>query len=544
MRECNTSMTPAISLRPYQQTCVERAIALFRRKAKGGRALIVLPTGTGKTLVFAEIARRMGLTTLIIAHRQELLYQAAEKFRLVDPTASIGQVGAGKHEWGAPITIASVQAISRPGHLALAKISGYDLVIIDECHHSAACGYQTVLDQFPDAFVLGVTATPDRMDKQSIEQIFGAPIFSTSILDMVEQGYLSNLRAIAIQTEVSLDHLHMQAGDFKQDELAVAVDTPERNECVVAAYLRHCNGRQSLCFGVAVSHAEHLATAFNEQGIPAAMVCGATPQEERKRILSDYERGTLRILSNCGVLTEGYDAPQTSCIIMARPTQSRALYVQCIGRGTRLAPGKTDCIILDITDNTLKHRLEPLSLKDALDITLHDGESILEAQEREKLELAEQQAKGDPLEKQKRTVLVSQREYDFEVDLLNRMAWQRRLDGAYCMVVGAQKHRIVLLPSKTVSGYYSVRASLAPTFKEQCWLHDAPLEWAMQHAEMKTRLLLSQKRMLVDNTMPWRSRSVTPKQRFMLRKFHIPFTPAMTSGEAADLIGKAIEDGE
>ncbi len=549
MVECNTSMMPSITLRPYQQTCVERTLAVFRRKEKGGRALIVLPTGSGKTLVFAEIARRLGLSTLIIAHRQELLYQAIEKFRLVDPTASIGQVGAGKYEWGASITVASVQTISRSGYLPLVKYFGCDLLIIDECHHSAACGYQAVLDALPNAFVLGVTATPDRMDKQSIEQIFGAPIFKASIIDMVEQHYLANLRAIAIPTTTSLDDLHTRAGDFMQDELEVAVDTPERNECIVASYLKHCNGRQGLCFAVTVAHAQHLAAAFNEHNVSAAMVCGETPPEERKRILSAYERGKVRILSNCGVLVEGYDAPQTSCIIMARPTQSRALYVQSIGRGTRLAPGKSDCIILDITDNTLKHRLEPLSLSEALHRTLHDGESILEAQEREEQEREEQEREeqkqsardaspADP----ERTTRMAMREHDLEINLLDRMDWQRRWGGAYSMEVGAEKHHILLIPCENKSGYYSVWAQLAPSFKAQCWLKEVPLEWALQHAEMKVRLLLSEKKMLVDNTMPWRSRPVTLRQRYMLRKFHIPFSQSMTSGEAADLIGKAIEE--
>jgi superfamily II DNA or RNA helicase len=272
--------TPApahITLRPYQLTCVERAIDAFQLRPKGGRALIVLPTGGGKTLVFAEIARRLGLSTLIIAHRQELLQQAAEKFLLIDPTASIGQVGAGKHEWGTPITVASVQTISRRNHLAKLRQFTYDLVIIDECHHSPASGYQTVLNALPDAFVLGVTATADRLDKMSVERIFGAPIFTTSIIDLIQQGYLSNIRAIAIPTTTSLDDLHTQAGDFKLDELALAVDTPERNAGIANSYLKHCYGRQGLCFAVTIAHAAHLAQAFQSAGVRAAVVCGETP---------------------------------------------------------------------------------------------------------------------------------------------------------------------------------------------------------------------------------------------------------------------------
>ncbi len=533
---------PLITLRPYQQTCVERVLDAYQRTPKGGRALLVLPTGGGKTLVFAEIARRLGLTTLIIAHRQELLQQAADKFRMIDPSAIIGQVGAGRHEWGAPITVASVQTISRPEHLKALARFGYDLVIVDEVHHACSESYRSVLDTLPHAFVLGVTATPDRLDRLRIEDLFGEPIFSASIIDLIEQGYLSNVRAIAIPTTTSLDDLHTHDGDFKLDELEVAVDTPERNERIVTAYLKHCNGRQALCFAVTVAHAQHLAETFTTLGVPASVVSGETPPEERKRVLHDYERGTVQVLCNCGVLLEGYDTPQTSCILMARPTKSRALYTQAIGRGTRLAPGKTDCIILDITDNSLKLRLSPLTLAKVVEIPLGDGESIIEARAREKQE----RLAGELVEARERTTRVTKRAQDLEINLLARFDWKRKPGGGYCLEVGANKHTIMLLPSESVTGYYSVWARLTPDFKMQQWLSDAPLEWAQMHAEMKARLIESseKKLVLVDSNAPWRSFPVSNKQLFMLRKFGIPFTEAMTSGEASDLIGREIAKRE
>ena len=249
------SSPPIVTLRPYQETCVQRALDAFQKKPQGGRALIIMPTGGGKTIVFTEIARRLGLTTLIIAHREELLTQAADKFRLIDPTAIIGQVGAGRHEWGGQITIASIQTISRSEHLKALQRFGCQLVIIDECHHAFAQSYLTVLQALSDAFVIGVTATPDRLDGGDISTLFGEPVFSASIVDMVSQGFLCDLRAIAVKTETSLDGLHTQAGDFKTDELEELLDTPERNERIVKAYLQHAKGRQSLCFAVTVAHA-------------------------------------------------------------------------------------------------------------------------------------------------------------------------------------------------------------------------------------------------------------------------------------------------
>ncbi|MBO0783788.1 MAG: DEAD/DEAH box helicase, partial [Ktedonobacteraceae bacterium] len=273
-----------LALRPYQETSTQKVLAAYQRQPRGGKALLVLPTGGGKTLVFTEVARRLGLNTLVIAHRQELLQQAADKFRLVDPLAAIGQVGAGRHEYGYPITVASVQTISRPEHLNTLPQFGYGLVIVDECHHAPAAGYQAVLKALPHAFVLGVTATPDRLDQQRIEAIFGEPVFTATILNLVEQGYLCDLRAIAVHnTGASLDGLHTQAGDFKTEELEEVVDTSERNERTVSAYLEHCQGRQALCFAVTVAHAEHLADAFNRRGVRAAVVSGETAPEERRR---------------------------------------------------------------------------------------------------------------------------------------------------------------------------------------------------------------------------------------------------------------------
>jgi len=271
-------------------------------------------------------------------------------------------------------------------------------------------------------------------------------------------------------------------------------------------------------------------------------VSGETPTEERKQILHDYERGTLRVLCNCGVLLEGYDAPQTSCILMARPTKSRALYVQCVGRGTRLAPGKTDCVILDITDNCLKHRIEPITLGNALGQAMLDGESLIECKEREEGEAV---SNGER-EACERITKVTLRTQDLAVDLLTRMDWRRLKTGTYILEVGEEeeKHKIMLVPTAEKEGYYAVWAKLAPDYQAQQWAKASPLSWATQHAEMKARLLQAnrKKRVLVDNRAPWRAWPVSDKQRYTLRKYGIPFIEEMTSGEASDLIGHAIAE--
>lgn len=532
-----------LTLRPYQETCIERVLEVYQRQPQGGKALIILPTGTGKTICFGAIIhlireRKPDINVLVVAHRQELLQQAADKYRLIDPSATIGQVGAGRHEYGAPITVASVQTISRPEHLKALQRFDYRLVIIDECHHSSAAGYQSVLDTLPNAFVLGVTATPDRLDKQNIETVFGEPVYSASIIDMVEQGYLCDLRAVAIRTTTSLDGLHTQAGDFKPDELEEVIDTPVRNRRIVEAYLEHGKGRQALCFAITVKHAFHLTETFIKAGVKAAVVSGESAPEERKRILHEYERGQLEVVANCGVLLEGYDSPQTSCIIMARPTQSRALFVQALGRGTRLAPGKRDCVILDITDNCLKHRLQPQSLSRVLEKPLLDGEGVTEAKQRELRER----------EQQERTTKEGKRAQDLVINVLARMDWRRQRSGGYVLEVGEQKHLISLVPSEETDGYYSVWAKLAPDFARQQWLKDAPLEWAQQHAERQARILLADAKntILVDRNAAWRCKPVDllSNQARWLRRFGIPITEDMTRGEASDLLERAFAERE
>lgn len=535
----NTPGAERFPLRPYQEDCVRRALTVYRRKPRGGRALLVLPPGCGKTIIFNEVTWILGLSTLIIAHRQELLQQAAEKYHMIDPMAIIGQVGAGRYEYGKPITVGSVQTIARTEHLEQLSQYGYSLVIIDEAHHACSATYQAVLKALPDAFVLGVTATPDRLDGQRIEDIFGQPVYQASLIDMIEQGYLCDLYAIAVKTETSLDNVHIKEGDYQVEELAGLIDTPERNQQIVESYRMHGMGRQALCYGVTIEHARHLAETFTDNGIPSAIVSGETSMQERTRILRDYERGVIQVLCNCSVLTEGYDYPNVSCIILAHPTQSRALVIQMIGRGLRPAPEKPDCLILDITDNCFKHSLEPQSLNSVLGIHLADGESVREACQ------SARHAEEDG-EKRQRTLVVDKRTQDLAVNILSRLDWHRQKDGSYILILDQLKHSIALIPSKERTGYYEVWAKLSPTFTSQRWLEPVPLDWAQQYAERQARILLADpaKKVLVDRTAPWRQQPLDPasKQAQLLRQCKIPITSMMTKGEASEKLSRFFEE--
>lgn len=533
-----------ITLRPYQQECVSLVLDAYRRFRTGQLEerfqLVVLPTGSGKTVIFSSVihtlAREHGLNALIIAHRDELLDQAAEKYRLVRPDAVIGKVGSGLHQYGGEVTVASIATISRPEHLKRLRAIGYGLIIIDEAHHSAAAGYQRVLNTLPESFVLGVTATPMRLDGKPILPDGRKPLYQRTIRDMIEAGYLADIQAIAIRTEVSLDEVRTLAGDFNERELDDAVNTPERNRRIVAAYLEHTAGKRAVAFCVTVRHAEALAYAFNDQGVPAALIAGDTPLDERKRLYAAFQRGEIKVLTNCMVLTEGWDSPLAEVAILARPTQSQALYIQMAGRVLRPAPTKKCAIFLDITDNSKRLRLQPQNVHRALGVRLRRHESLLEAVEREEREKSEREAE------EKRALIRKLNERRTSDQFLDPFAlpdWQERDNGLFVIEVGVQKHRLALVPCKDgQAGLYEVWARLAPSFKAQRWAAATPLDWAMQYAEKRAHELLATPGAvrLYDKDAPWRQRPISEGQQKMLRWYRIPVHAGMTQGEASDLI--------
>src|SRR5579884_560296 len=495
------SMYPMqITFYPFQQETIERVLACYEHNPTG-RAKFVWATGLGKTLGFSaiahEIRKRTNTNVLIIAHRKELLNQAIKKYRYIDPEALIGKVGDGCAQWGAPVTVASIQTLAQPQVLKNLKQFHFGLGIVDECHHALPDNdYGKVIAALPNAFWLGCTATDDRFDKRSNEAIFGRSLYTMSVLSGIEQGYLTNVRAIAIQTGTSLDGLHLHDGDYRKQELADRIDTPERNSRIVEAYLAHAADRQAICFSVDVPHAYHLATAFNEHGVKAIAVHGGTPKAVREQILTDFEHGLYRVVTNCAVYTEGYDAETIydadkdryvflSCAIMARPTQSRALFAQCAGRILRLAPTKTDALILDATDNVLNHRLDPQSLASLVGLSLKDGESVREGQERMRRSSEQEE------ERERRMHTAPVRTQELNVEIASRMDWRKQRDGSFQLDVGPLHHHILLVPSTEDNGYFAVWAKLAPDFTLQQWEPDAPLDLAQQQAERQARLLLA-----------------------------------------------------
>lgn len=317
-----------------------------------------LPTGAGKTVIFSELAKVARRQVLVLAHREELLGQARTKIEAAMQGAAVVSIerGAEKASADAKVLVCSIRSLHEERLARVIKGRDVGLVIYDECHHAAAADNMRVLRQlgvFEESWngtLLGFTATTARGDGQGLDDVFEKIVYSRSLPQMIEDGYLCRLRGYRIRTSADLTRLTVGATDFREDELAEAVDIEERNALVARSIQELARDRRTIAFCVTVNHAKNLAKSLNVLGVPAGLVHGAMPSDQRAKELADFREGKTVALTNVGVLTEGFDDPGVSCIAMTRPTRSDGLYTQCVGRGTRLHPGKKDCLVLDFVD--------------------------------------------------------------------------------------------------------------------------------------------------------------------------------------------------
>jgi superfamily II DNA or RNA helicase len=346
----------AVSLRPYQLQAIEAVVEARKRGLR--RMMVCLPTGTGKTVIFAELASRAKHPVLVLAHRAELLQQARDK--IARALGEDGLVAIEQGEQRAPASARVVVASIRSLHEGrIGKVlQGRDvrLVIYDECHHAAAPDNMRVLEQIgafePDwpGTLIGFTATTQRGDGQGLDSVFESIVYRRGLPEMIADGYLVPLRGYRIQSSADLRSVGLFGMDFDPEELAEAVNIEERNGLVARSILELARDRRTVVFCVTVAHARNLARTMNHLGLPTGIVHGEMRTADRERTLEELRSGKLAAVTNVGVLTEGFDDPEISCVAMARPTRSEGLYQQCVGRGTRLHPGKTDCLVLDFVD--------------------------------------------------------------------------------------------------------------------------------------------------------------------------------------------------
>ncbi|HEU4403915.1 MAG TPA: DEAD/DEAH box helicase [Polyangiaceae bacterium] len=349
-------MTPPPELRPYQREAVEAVLAA--RRAGLRRLAVCLPTGAGKTVIFAHLARLARRQVLVLAHREELLGQAREKIERAMAGEAVVAIerGAERAGPGAKVLVCSIRSLheGRLGRVMAGRDVG--LVIYDECHHAAAEDNLRVLRQLgvfePDwpGTLLGFTATTERGDGKGLDTVFERIAYARTLPEMIADGYLARLRGFRVATGADLSRASGGGLDFDEEALEEAVDVEERNALVARSIQELARDRRTIAFCVTVAHARSLARSLNAIGVPAGLVHGEMPAASRAKALADFREGRLAALANVAVLTEGFDDPGVSCVAMARPTRSAGLYAQCVGRGTRLAPGKRDCLVLDFVD--------------------------------------------------------------------------------------------------------------------------------------------------------------------------------------------------
>ena len=343
-----------MELRPYQKEARE---AVFEQWETVKRTLLVLPTGCGKTVVFAKVAEecvRKGQRVLILAHRGELLEQAADKIEKSTGLKSAVEKAESSclGSWYR-ITVGSVQSLQREKRLSQFPRNYFGTIIIDEAHHCISDGYQKVLGHFPEARVLGVTATPDRGDMRNLGEYFESLAYEYTLPKAIREGYLSPIKALTLPVKLDLSGVGIQAGDFKSGELATALD-PYLYQ-IAEEMAQYCMDRKTVVFLPLVKTSQKFRDILNEKGFHATEVNGNSG--DRSEILKDFEEGNYNVLCNSMLLTEGWDCPSVDCVVVLRPTKVRSLYSQMVGRGTRLYPGKEHLLLLDFLWHTERHEL-------------------------------------------------------------------------------------------------------------------------------------------------------------------------------------------
>lgn len=523
-----------LQLRPYQTEALEAIRERFRHGIR--RPLVSLPTGTGKTVLFSAMASsalKRGSRVLVLAHRDELLTQAADKMHQFDDALdamTVGLVKAEVDQHNRPVVVASVQTLGREARLARIA-EPFHLIIVDEAHHAAADSYQRILrglGAFEDdgPLTLGVTATPQRADALSLETTFQEVVYHRDILWGIRSGYLCDLKGRQVRlAALDLTGVKTRGGDYVEGQVAQALEAAEAPYHGVRAWKRYADGRKTIVFTPTIALAHDFAKRFREAGVVARALSGNTPQDERRQLLRDFHAGAVQVVCNAQVLTEGFDEPSVDCIMVARPTKSQPLYVQMVGRGTRLHPGKEDCLILDLVGAT-----------DRLDLTTLPRLFGLGDADEERDAIAERGVAEVVAERQAAEVREG-RITAAEVELFKRqkLAWVKIDPGQWALSAGD----LSIVVRQTPNDLY--RVERRPRSGPLTIIgHDLDLGYAQGMAEDAARAADGFAEVLVSRDAGWRSKPASAKQKAALRRFGQVVPTGLTAGEASDLMAAAI----
>jgi superfamily II DNA or RNA helicase len=397
----------ALALRDYQ---LEALDAIEASLARGKKPILNLPTGGGKTLpAIVKISNvvRAGGRGLFLVHRDELKNQARDQFTRWAPDIRVGILKADQREYDALVVIASIQTAWRPQHLAKLG-TDFQIAVVDECHHATATTWRTIIEALKNVPLFGLTATPFRADGSALKDIFDEVAYSKGIIEMIRPDangntYLCDIRCERIRIQADFSKLRTVGDDVnlrQAGQMLLDADAPAE---IVSSYKQHAMGRKTLVFTPTIAVAEVIAETFRKAGITSEAISDGCSSEEREGIIARLRSGETSVVTNCAILTEGFDCPDVSCVIIARPTRSRVLYIQMLGRGTRKAAGKENLLLLDTVGASERHDLHTLDSLFGVG-GIRPDESVLEATERV---LAEREAAA--LAAEERGKLISQR---------------------------------------------------------------------------------------------------------------------------------------
>lgn len=526
-----------ILLRDYQ----EEAIQTFFEKLKDNvtRPLIVLPTGAGKTIVASALAKRFhseisDKPILFLAHRDELLEQTRKKMKTVWKDVTVGKVKGKSNEQEGKLIVASTPTLVRGRKLNFEP----SLIIYDEAHHARAKRTMQMLEEL-GVFkqggppLLGITATPNRSDNEALGDVFEDIIYQKTIIELILAGYLTNVWGLRIKAiELDLNKIRTKDGDFKQNELSEAMSRESVVDDVVNAYLTHAKERKTVIFTAGVDQAYKLAERLREEGITAAAIDGSLDSEKRQEILDAFAEDQIKVLINCMILTEGFDEPSVSCVIVARPTKSEGLYTQIVGRGTRLHPEKRDLLVIDIVGASDENSL--ITLPKLFPMKKSIKKSMFEEEE-ESYELEEGETVLDFISRVEDEEISAKKKLIAEkVNLFSARSlyvWTKVFPYAYYLGLG-NVGSAYLLKDKNKK-WWPIFEKENETFFP---LFDEPLELEFAQGIAESYLHLFENPVMMKDA-GWRSTPISPGQKKTLEKFNIPYEDNWTKGEASDALG-------
>ena len=454
-------MGQTIELRDYQQEATKN----LQKMREDGKTIALLyhATGVGKTITAATDAKAVGGRTLFLVNALKLASQAQETFAKVWPEATLGEYTGSQKDMTQTVIFATVQSISKD----LEKFSptDFDYLIVDECHHAAANTYQKIFTYFHPKFILGLTATPERSDGEDMLELFQNVAHKMDLKTAVERGVLVPIRCIRVKTNIDLTDVRINGIKYNSQDLESKLFIPERNQLIVDTYLKYVNGKKTVIFCASVDHAAEIAKLLRDSGVKAEAVSGRDRVEVREKILKDYETGSTNVLCACDLLNEGWDSPHTTVLFMARPTMSKTIYLQQLGRGTRRCPGKEDLLVVDFVDNANMFNM-PYSLHRVLDIAKYQPMAYVLAPENKRKLDQDMLFQG---EKPEAWLDVPIDVSDYEIiDLFN---WQNSVKD---MISQIEFVRMVDVQSETVERYIKdgkVKPDLSIPFGDKRMFH-------------------------------------------------------------------------